>query len=297
MPTHSTFLLSVCLAAAVAEAQSVQDWQTAAGGKQAFEVASVRKSNGAFAPPSFPLDEGDSFRPTGNAFHADFPLTVLIQFAYKFRLPSEQMQTVLARAPKWVATDRFTIQARAEGSPTKDQFRLMVQSLLADRFKLAIHFETQEMPVFALTLLHPGKLGPKLRPHAEGPPCDPPGGTDVFPPTCDILSFVMNAKSPGTRMLGSRHTTLEYVAAAIGPPARLGRPVLDRTGLSGRYDFVVEWMQEPEGVAQPGNETAADLPGPSFLDALREQLGLKLEGTRGPVRMPIIDRVERPTEN
>lgn len=257
----------------------------------------MRKSSGPFASPSFPLDEGDAFRPTGNAFHADFPLTVFIQFAYKFRLPPEQMQSVLARLPKWVATDRFTIQARAEGIPTKDQFRLMMQALLADRFKLAIHFETPEMPVFALTLLRPGKPGPKLRPHAEGPSCDAPAGGDVFPPACDVVAFVMNVKSPGTRMLGSRNTTLELVASAIGAPARLGRPVLDRTGLSGRYDFVIEWMQEPNGPVQPDKDVGTDLPGPSFLDALREQLGLKLEATRGPVRMPFIDHVESPTEN
>src|SRR5438045_115364 len=159
--------------AALAQAPAIPDWQRAAGGKRAFEVASVKESQGPFAPPSFPLDAGDAFRPTGGLFHADFPVTVYVQFAYKFRFTPEQMQTVLARLPKWVATDRFSIQARAEGNPTKDQFRLMMQSLLAERFKLVLHFETQEAPVFALTLAKPGKLGPKLRPHADGPPCEP----------------------------------------------------------------------------------------------------------------------------
>src|SRR5580658_5634043 len=79
-------------------------------------------------------------------------------------------------APLWplakiVGNDFFDIEAQAPGNPTKDQMRLMIQSLLAERFKLAVHFETRDAPVFALTLVKPGKTGPKLLPHSEGPPC------------------------------------------------------------------------------------------------------------------------------
>ena len=85
-------------------------------------------------------------------------------FAYKLRLTDEQIHSLLAPLPKWLSTDSFKIHAKAEGNPTKDQMRLIVQSPLADRFKLRIHFETHEVPVLALGLDKPGKTGPKLRP-------------------------------------------------------------------------------------------------------------------------------------
>src|ERR1022692_34137 len=88
-------------------------------------------------------------------------------------MPSrDQMDSMLAHAPKWVSTDSFEIHALANGIPTKDQMRLMLQSLLADRFRLQVHIVTVQVPVLALVLEKPGKTGPKLRPHSEGPPCD-----------------------------------------------------------------------------------------------------------------------------
>src|SRR5579871_6283226 len=147
-------------------AQSVEapQWQTAAGGKLAFEVASVKPVPSGpdhFRPPSFPLSNDDAFRPTGGRFSATFPLPVLITFAYKVRLTQEQLNAMLAPLPLWVTRDSFEIEAKAEGNPTKDQFRLMLQSLLAERFQLAIHREQREVPLFALVLAKPGKLGPK----------------------------------------------------------------------------------------------------------------------------------------
>ena len=163
-----------------------QTWQTAAGGKMSFEVASVKPSKpDTFTSPNFPLDSGDAFA-AGGRFSADFPLSVYITFAYKLTLTREQRESMLAHLPKWVSTDKFTIQAKAEGNPTKDQMRLMVQSLLADRFKLAVHFETEQMPIFVLTVAKPGKLGPNLRPHAEGPPCDS-ADPEFF--VCDVYSL------------------------------------------------------------------------------------------------------------
>jgi uncharacterized protein (TIGR03435 family) len=154
--------------------------------KLTFEVASIKQSKGAFTPPSFPLDAGDAFVPTGGLFNADFPLVVYITFAYKLWLTPAQMQAMTEHLPKWVASDRFAIHARAEGNPTKDQIRQMMQSLLADRFQMQIHFETKTVPLFALTLIKPGKLGPNLRPHDQGPPCDAPPSAEVFPPRCDV---------------------------------------------------------------------------------------------------------------
>ena len=131
----------------------VPEWQTGAGGKMAFEVASIRPSApGTFTPPNFPLSNDDSYEAVHGVFSADFPLWVYIQFAYKLGPSPDDLKIMLAGVPKWVDTESFTIRARAGGDPTKDQMRLMVQSLLADRFKLAVHFETRVVPVLALTL-------------------------------------------------------------------------------------------------------------------------------------------------
>ncbi len=260
----------------------------------AFEVAAVKPSNpGKFTLPTFPLDAGDSFASTGGRFSADFPMWVYITFAYKLTLTPEQSQAMMQHLPKWVASDRFNNQAKAEGNPTKDQMRLMMQSLLADRFQLVVHFETQEMPVFMLTMAKPGKLGPGLRLHAKGPSCDVPDAS-VFPPRCDLYGRRMSGK---TIKMGARNTTMDIFATSVSGMGRLGRPVINQTGLSGSFDFVLDWMQEPDGPTPPEAAAEADSQGPTFLAALREQLELKLESARGPVRTLVIDRVERPSEN
>ena len=150
----------------------VPDWQAAAGGKMTFDVASVKLSKGEFVPPNIPLNFGEAYRATGGYFKADFPLSVYIEFAYKIWPSEDQERDMFAHLPAWVTTDRYSIEARVAGNPTKDQMRLMVQSLLADRFQLAARFETHEAGVLALTSVQAGKPGPKLIPHADGPPCD-----------------------------------------------------------------------------------------------------------------------------
>ncbi len=135
----------------------VPEWQAAAGGRMAFEVASVKllKPGSGGRAPNFALDEGDGFtdplsgaRPHGRLSSA-FPVSVYISFAYKLSLTPDQRQAMLAGLPKWVDTDRIDIEAKAAGDPTKDQMRLMMQSLLAERFHLAVHYETPERHVGA----------------------------------------------------------------------------------------------------------------------------------------------------
>jgi bla regulator protein BlaR1 len=279
------------------------DWQAAAGGKMAFEVASVKQDDGPFRPPNFPLDPGDAYRPVGGRFLADFPLTTYITFAYKLSLTSEQRQAMIAHLPGWVATDRFAVEARAPGNPSKDQMRLMVQSLLADRFKLAAHFETQVQPVLAMMLAKPEKTGPKLRPHSEGPPCEAPSlanvppsrDGDVFPPICDAYMMTRMPNKPAKA--GSRNTTMALLAGALPGLGNLDRPVVDQTGLSGRFDFTLEFAPELNRPAPPNSDPPSDPQGPAFLDALRDQLGLKLQPTKAPVQVLIIDHLERPSAN
>ncbi len=143
-------------------------WQIDAGGKMEFDVASVKRDMAAPSPTTraanMALGPQGAFTPTGGLFSANNrTLEEYVLFAY--RLTPAQDQSFEAQEPKWAQDNRYDIQARASGNPNKDQFRLMVQALLADRFKLAVHWETKQIPVFALVLDKPGKLGPKIQPH------------------------------------------------------------------------------------------------------------------------------------
>jgi uncharacterized protein (TIGR03435 family) len=312
MLLRRTFLL---LAAAVAlpipslaQTMEMPDWQKAAGGKMEFDVASVRLDTGDFKPPSIAMSSDDGMQPRDGLFHTDFPLSVDIEFAYKISLAPEQEQAMQASLPKWVKTDRYEIHARSPGKPTKDQVRLMMQSLLEERFGLKVHMETQTVPALAMTLAKPGKLGPKLIPHAEGPPCEvsaalgapqPPDAKPIFP--CGVYTLRRNAD--GTAEWGSRNTTMALVAATLPSLGALGKPVVDQTGLSGNYDVSVEFsMEATRNAMRAAAASSADAaseppPGITFMDAVREQLGLKLESTKAPVQMLVIDHIERPSEN
>jgi bla regulator protein blaR1 len=303
----------VVIAVVAAQTPGDPDWQTAAGGKMAFEVASVKFAKpGTFTMPTFFLDQGDA-KPPGGHFLGSWPLAGYIWFAYKLDTFQSDLR---AQLPKW-AKDDYVIDAKADGNPTKDQMRLMMQSLLAERFKLRVHFETKEVPVLALILVKPGKLGPKLRPHSDGPPCPDsyemlnpfttpppplPKAGDVWPPQCGTPGGFLGT-TEGTRF-GSRNTTMGLLAQDIYAQAsRLGeldKPVVDQTRLEGRFDFI---LALPAGMISlfpkppdPDNPSP-DPKGTPFLNAVREQLGLKLERSRGEVRTLIIDHVERPSEN
>lgn len=231
-------LVGLGLAGALVQAQTaavipsppspgVSERRTTAGGKMSFEVASIRRSK-----PGTPA----SLRQENNRFTADFTLFGYIVSAYDLMPSREQMDSMLARVPKWVSTDSYEIQAVAEGNPTEDQMWLMVRSLLADRFHLEVHTVTAQAPVLALILDKPGATGPKLRPHSEGPPCDvhlsfQDSQTDsvgVFPPACERLMAV--DKPHGAILTASRNTTLEKIATFISSLGQLGRPVVDQTG-------------------------------------------------------------------
>jgi uncharacterized protein (TIGR03435 family) len=297
---------AACIAIASLAGQSVDtpDWQAAAGGKRAFEVASIKMDKGPFRPPNFALDTGDAFTPTpGNRFSADFPLLSYIQFAYKVNFSQQQREFILAHWPKWIDSDRYAIEARAAGPANKDQMRLMMQTLLSDRFRLAVHFETQETAVMALRLVKPGKTGPKLRAHSEGPACEdvaapvPQGRTGdssgPFPARCYVQELYGNGHQ---LRAGSRNTTMDELAGVLSGLGHLDRPVVDQTGLSSRIDYEMEWTRE-SNPAGPADANSLPDQGPTFLEALREQLGLKLESTKAPLRVLVIDHVERPAEN
>jgi uncharacterized protein (TIGR03435 family) len=275
-----------------------------------FDVASVKPSK-VPRPPTFPLDTGNAVAP-GGRFSAGFPLITYILFAYKVHATTEQTRALPAQMPKWASTDFFQIEARADGNATKDQMRLMMQSLLVERFKLAVHFENSEVPVLALTLDRPGKLGPNLHPHSEGPPCadfkgfdpasrpEPPKPGDVFPAQCDVSQLMYR---DGKSRTGSRNTTPQLLARDISNlgsmSGEVDKPVVDKTGLSEKLDYVLEWNGQMLDFTLPGAAPPppSDTPGTTFLEAVRQQLGLKLVPARAEVRTIVIDHVEEPSEN
>ena len=289
------------------------DWQIAAGGKMAFDVASVRHNTNAPSPgalySNFPLGPGDVYVPNGGQFRAmNFPLIAYIEFAYK--ITENQEQFLLPQIPEWVTTSRFDIQATAQGNPTKDQMRLMMQSLLEDRFRLLVHYEVRQVPVLALLMVSPGTLGPLLQQHADNSPCPTvfripspaPGSPPVtldrrFPATCGGL-LDMAPSVPGRVRVGARNVAMGLIANSIpGGSSGVTLPVLDKTGLTGNFDFAVEFAPGPDGLAAPPTNFHPDTSGPTFVEALRDQLGLKLEAQQGPVDVFVIDYVEEPPVN
>jgi uncharacterized protein (TIGR03435 family) len=332
-------LLVGCLAISVRAQGPEQDWEKAAGGKQQFEVASVREnkldgqSSGNFALDGngnvyWEMDQNDEPVREGSLFRATHqPLLRYIIFAYKLSGTQElplrlQFWAGLSmKEPEWVKHTLFDIEARAPGAATKDQMRLMMQSLLADRFKLAVHWETRQVPVFAMTLEKPGTLGPQLHVHPASDTC----ATTVFPhaasadgekdgtqksaASADSIQMLpipcgmiarLPASVPGRHRIGGRNVTLAMVAESL--PAQTGlatfpRPVIDRTGLGGTFDFTLEWTQAVAGDMAVGPNARGEVPGPPMAQALKQQLGIKLESTKGPVELFVIDHVEMPTAN
>lgn len=294
-----------------ARSPDIGDWQAAAGGKKSFDVASVKPTSTLGRRSSFPLDEGNAYVP-GGRLSASFPLWFYIRFAYKIAAGDQERAAAVAHLPEWVDRDLFDIEARAEGNPTKDQMRLMMQSLLAERFNLRVHFETKEVPVFALILVKPGTLGPKLLPHEQGPPCPdsftrssaPPGGgsppKEVFPPNCDTQEA---RARDGVYQAGGRNSTMPSLANVIyvlgSRAGEVDKPVVDRTGLAGKFDYTVVYTPGENGSPVPPGPSAPprDPQGTPFLDAVRQQLGLRLESSKGPLRSPVIDHIEKPSPN
>jgi uncharacterized protein (TIGR03435 family) len=289
-----------------AKSNTMPAWQVAAGGHMEFEVASVRPAEpGARFRTNINLNLEDDPVPVGGRFSATAALGSYIAFAYMFFPAGHQSDAVFARLPRWATTDLFTIEAKAPvANPSKDQMRLMMQSLLAERFKLAVHFETRSIPVMALVLVEPDKLGFRLRPHSQGPPCDAqippvdrssPKIPEVWMPVCGNSQMIDLANN--TVILGSRNATMAVLAAYVPTLVELDRTVVDQTGLSGKFDFELNFTPPWKIPKEQSTDTQLDLTGPTFLEALKDQLGLKLKPSRDTVQTIVIDHVEQPSPN
>lgn len=192
--------------------------------------------------------------------------------------------------PKWVDSARFDIEAKPDSSVADElqklgleqrhlQMQAMFQQLLADRFKLVVHWETRDLPVYSLVA---AKSGPALQKTTL-----PEGGSEI---------------SSGDGRLTAKGVSMEELCKVLtGDLSRdIGRVVIDKTGIAGRYDVALKWTPETDGAAPnsggDGSATAPDS-GPSIFTAIQEQLGLKLESAKGPVQVLVIDHVEMPQEN
>lgn len=308
-----TALLASLLELPRLSAQSATaEWEKAARGKMSFDVASVKRnmtchanmqvSNRETRPESnVPLGAGDDYAQTGGLFTITrTPLNLVIAFAYK--IPGYgPMTDPLPDAPKWTASECFDINARGPANATKDQMRLMVQSLLAERFKLAVHWEKKPASVLVLSLVRPGKLGPELRRDTDAAPCghdrptvsNPSFGKIAggYPANCG--QFFDMGGSDGFN-LAARQMTMaqlsDYISTELS--LRFNRPVVDETELSGPLDMKLNYTIDALGTQPQVPDVQA-----AFTQALKEQLGLKLEPGVAPIDELMIDHIEEPSAN
>jgi uncharacterized protein (TIGR03435 family) len=261
-----------------------------------FEVASIKPNLSGLNLLHFQPSPG------GRLLVENFPLRRLIQRAYGV----EGFQ--ISGGPVWIDFDRYDIEARAGGNPSEKQMTgPMLQGLLKDRFKLRLHTETKQLPVYDLTV---ARGGLKLQRSKDGsctvfsmstplPPMLAPG--EKSPAFCGFSGFGVEGLKRTLDVLGISMTEL----AATLSKGELRRTVIDKTGLAGVFDVHMKWAIDPSGgpgnAGQPGDPGAAapspDSPGPSIFAALQEQTGLKLESSKGPVQTLVIDHVEKPSSN
>jgi len=276
--------------------------------KPEFEVASIRenKADGR-STSNIPLDRGSAYFPTGGILSATSQsLVSLLIFAYKIEI-SEFRGGLMRSLPSWAVKDKFDIQAKAgTEEPTKEGMRLMMQSLLEDRFKLRVHREKQQTPVLGLFLAKPGKLGRQLRPHDSAQTCSaplphPPAETPaakmvgLWPATCGDGAEERISKTV-LREVG-RDMTMSAIADWLTGSGESALPIQDRTALNGTFDFILDF--DPESL---GREGISQVPradsGPTFTEAVEEQLGLQIKKRGdGYVSVFVVDHVEYPSAN
>jgi uncharacterized protein (TIGR03435 family) len=256
--------------------------QTAASTSPAFDVAAIK--------PSADIQQFSYsyVQPGGRYIGQNMTLRLLIKTAYGVH------DSQIIGGPSWIDSDHWDINAKAEGYKDAAQFRnqarLMVRPLLADRFKLALHHEQRELPVYALVVAKAnGEFGPNFRRDDERD-CDKP-----VPPIPSVEGAAeragpmpCGADGFNPRHLWARAMTLDYMLIGLAR-TNMDRVVVDHTGLAGKFDWEVQWV--PDDLRVDG---ASRRDGPSVFQAFREQLGLKLEPTRDRADVLVINHAERP---
>jgi uncharacterized protein (TIGR03435 family) len=265
-----------------AQAQAVDD----TSGLPRFDVVSVRPAKaGEVRVQDLPMDMPDGINARANT------VVELIRAAYGGReYPTGDR---ILGAPEWTRSEGFYIQAKVSDADLNafqklsfDQRCRMLRPILIDRFKLKVHRETRQLPVYELVI---DKAEHKLK-EARADDVRPNGLKDVrgAPINISLIKFM------GRNEIVAQATTMASLVNLLAQPMfGLERPVVDKTGLAGTYDFALNWAPDPMGNEAPNLDDSA----PAIFSALREQLGLRLVAAKGPVEALVIDSVERPTED
>lgn len=232
----------------------------------AFEVATVKRSTAPLTASGFRAS------PSGLVNITGLPLREMIKFAYS--------AVEVVGGPAWIGTDRFDVEARAPAGAKLET--AMLRTLLAERFKLQVHTENRELPIYDLVMARQDRaFGPRL----SRSTCAPPMATDAQQPGVrPCVPFRLG----GGASITAEGVTMEELAARLAGFPAVQRPVRDRTGLTGAFDFQITFV----GISNPDPNA-----GPGLFTALQEQLGLKLESQNAPVEVVVVDRAEAPTEN
>lgn len=233
-----------------------------------FEAATIKPSN--------PDGQGQGFDIHGRHV-TTVKTTVNNMMTFAYGLHAKQIMG----GPEWLDSERFDVDGvpDVEGTPNLKQFRILIQTLLADRFGLVFHHDQRELSVYALTV---GKNGPKL--------------TRTVRKANDLPDFSIG------RLGALTATNVTMRDFCIGMQSVvMDKPVVDQTGLTGRYDFALTWTADESQFIQMGTRIPPPRDDPNapagLFTAIQEQLGLRLEGTTAPVEVLVIDHVERPSAN
>lgn len=235
----------------------------------AFEVATVKPADPQEKAGRYITMQGD------HRFIAKY-YTVKLLIAAAYDLTPQ----AISGGPEWIGADHYDITALTPGTtrPSRDRQMAMLRTLLADRFKLNFHREEKEFSIYNLTI---DKSGPKLKPSIAAP---------------DEPAQLVSTVYPERVTLPARNATMREFASLL-QRAALDRPVVDKTGLTGKYDFDLTWSPDETQFGGELPVAPPDAAAPPFFIALQKQLGLKLEPAKGPVQTIVIDSVSRPSEN
>ena len=248
-----------------------------------FEVASIKPNKSDSNHVNITPQPGGRFTAT------NVSVMDLVAIAYGTSGPFPRSGII--NGPSWMSRDRFDIVAKADGHPTQVEFSRMLRPLLAERFRLAVHTETRERPIYTLTLARKdGSLGPGLRPSSLS--CV--GPREALPAGCEMLSVPGALKARGTQIAALTRLLTGWVEDH--------REVRDQTGLAGAFDMEMRWTPDRPPAIPPDASPelrqallSVDPNGPSLLTALQEQLGLKLVASKDPSDVLVIDHVEHPS--
>jgi uncharacterized protein (TIGR03435 family) len=242
-------------------------------GDPAFEVATIK-------PTALDWSGGRFIRTrTAHELEArNHALKTLLAAAY------DLSPQAISGVPDWGKSDHYDIVAKAPGEarPTLERQMAMLRRLLNERFHLVCHREPREMAIYSLTVANGG---PKLR--------EPATPADALPQGPPALAFVISSGEAG---LPARNATVGEFASVL-QRAVLTRPVIDQTGITGRYDFDLEFLPDEGQFGRAEWKGEANHPAPELFTAVKEQLGLKLEATRGRVNTLVVDKAEKPSGN